>query len=112
MAQRICLVSEVEGRLTGFLVARVDTVTCELENIVVADEWRRRGTGSRLLQKLISTVREDRLQRVQLEVRESNSVARSLYRNLGFVESGRRKKYYPNPTEDAVLYTLILKAAD
>ena len=83
-------------------------MACELENIVVAGEWRRRGTGSRLLQKLISTVREGRLRQLQLEVRESNYVAQLLYHKLGFEENGHRKNYYANPTEDAVLYVLSL----
>ena len=91
---------------------RIDTVSCELENIVVAGEWRRRGTGSRLLQKLISTLRERRLRQVQLEVRESNSIARALYRKFGFAERGRRKKYYTNPSEDAVLYALVFEPSN
>jgi ribosomal-protein-alanine N-acetyltransferase len=41
-------------------------------------------------------------------VRESNQAARALYIQLGFEESGRRKLYYANPQEDAVLYRLVL----
>ena len=42
---------------------------------------------------------------VFLEVRESNSAARSLYEKLGFQQTGRRKSYYANPIEDAILYS-------
>jgi ribosomal-protein-alanine N-acetyltransferase len=41
-----------------------------------------------------------------LEVRESNVVALNMYRSLGFVEDGRRKEYYKNNNEDAILMTL------
>ena len=44
--------------------------------------------------------------RILLEVRESNLAARRLYEKHGFRESGRRPKYYSNPIEDAILYTL------
>lgn len=42
---------------------------------------------------------------VFLEVRESNMAARRLYEKLGFAETGRRRGYYANPPEDAVLYS-------
>jgi ribosomal-protein-alanine N-acetyltransferase len=46
---------------------------------------------------------------VFLEVRESNAAARRLYENLGFHENGRRKAYYAEPSEDAVLYSKTLR---
>jgi len=45
---------------------------------------------------------------VFLEVRESNQPARAFYLRQGFEESGRRKFYYANPQEDAILYRLAL----
>jgi len=57
-----------------------------------------------LLGTLMATARETHSDSVFLEVRESNTVARRLYEKAGFQETGRRKSYYTNPTEDAILY--------
>jgi ribosomal-protein-alanine N-acetyltransferase len=79
---------------------------CELENLAVAAEWRRRGVASALLKSFLGEVRELRLETVRLEVRESNHEARALYEKYGFSTSGRRRSYYSHPEEDAILYML------
>lgn len=104
--ERLLLLSESDGQLQGFLVARFTPGDCELENIVVAPENRRHGIARQLLESLIVKARERGVQKILLDVRESNTVARSLYRKLGFQETGRRKNYYANPTEDAILHSL------
>ena len=107
-AERVLLVFDLQGIIRGFLVARFGVAECELENIVVSNEYRRAGIGSSLIRKLVSTCQARRLGRILLEVRESNSAARFMYTRLGFKESGRRKSYYPDPPEDAILYMLTL----
>lgn len=92
----------------GFLVARQVALEWELENIVVAPTMRRSGFGTLLLQSLLVKARETNSQTVFLEVRGSNAAARSLYEKAGFELTGRRKAYYANPAEDAVLYCLPL----
>jgi ribosomal-protein-alanine acetyltransferase len=104
--ERIFLVSEIQGAAQGFLIARFTDVECELENIVVRTDHRRCGIAIELLQSLIVAACERGAKRILLEVRNSNNAARSLYAKLGFRENGRRKTYYNNPSEDAVLYTL------
>lgn len=93
----------------GFLVARDLGPEWEIENIVVASSTQRRGLGTRLVQELLDRVQTQGAQAVFLEVRESNLAARGLYFKLGFVESGRRKSYYGNPQEDAVLYKKLFR---
>ena len=88
----------------GFLVARRVDPEWELENIVVADSARRMGIGRRLLDALLAEAAKTNNAAVFLEVRESNAAARALYGKVGFRESGRRKSYYKNPPEDAILY--------
>ena len=97
-----------ESTLLGFLVARHLAPEWELENIVVAHGARRIGVGKRLLEGLFSAARETHSRSVFLEVRESNTAARALYQKFGFVQTGRRKSYYANPLEDAILYSLTL----
>jgi ribosomal-protein-alanine N-acetyltransferase len=105
----LLLAEEPDESVVGFLVARHVTPEWELENIVVSSPERRKGIGSTLLQALLDTVRQACSEAVLLEVRESNECARSFYSRAGFQQSGRRKAYYSNPLEDAVLYRLRLR---
>lgn len=92
------------SRIVGFLVARHLAPEWELENIVVSSSEQRRGIGGTLLQTLLQRANEADNGAVFLEVRESNAAARGLYESGGFRQAGRRKSYYANPLEDAVLY--------
>jgi len=108
---RVALVAEEDGAsdLAGFLVARHVPPDWELENIVVAPTFRRMGIGEKLVDALLVQAQHANSGAVFLEVRESNTAARGLYETLGFRETGRRKAYYANPSEDAVLYTKRLR---
>jgi ribosomal-protein-alanine N-acetyltransferase len=90
--------------VVGFLVALRAGPEWELENIVVAEDVRGKGVGKQLIHKLFTQAQEANSNLVFLEVRESNASARRFYEKLGFQETGRRKAYYSNPTEDAILY--------
>lgn len=109
-SQRLTLVAEREtssipaSSLLGFLVARQVAPDWELENVVVAPDAQRKGIGKRLLEALFAAARETNSEAVFLEVRESNTTARRLYENARFQQQGRRKSYYSNPMEDAILY--------
>jgi ribosomal-protein-alanine N-acetyltransferase len=103
------LVLVVEGgaetpRVLGFMIANRIGPEWELENIVVAPAVRKQHLGSRLLAELLLRAHDTNSEAIFLEVRESNVPARALYQRLSFVESGRRKSYYANPAEDAILY--------
>ena len=106
--ERHLWVMENGGQLLAFLIARFSAAECELEDLLVANEHRRRGLGSQLLQALISIARQRNLERVLLEVRESNQAARACYEKAGFEENGRRRAYYTEPKEDAILFSLTL----
>ena len=96
------------SHILGFLVAQHLAPEWELENIVVTSASRRKGLGQRLLDALLTAARETHSSAVFLEVRESNAPARILYQKAGFAQGGRRKSYYTDPQEDAVLYRRIL----
>ncbi|HXP43141.1 MAG TPA: ribosomal protein S18-alanine N-acetyltransferase [Candidatus Acidoferrales bacterium] len=100
--------SSEPGRILAFLVAHGIDQEWELENIVVAEESRRHGIGARLINELIDLARANHGRRMFLEVRESNYVARALYRKMGFRETGSRVDYYSDPSEDAIVYRLSL----
>ena len=102
---RVVLVAEGDGRLQGFLIARCG-IDWEIENLVVAEELRNQGLGTELVGQLLDLARHHEAETILLEVRESNTAARTLYAKLHFHESGRRKAYYHDPEEDAVLYSI------
>ena len=106
--QPIAFVCEAAGALQGFLIARATDADYELENIVVGRKSQSRGIGSNLIRALIDAARTRKVERIFLEVCESNQAARALYEKCGFAITGRRKTYYAAPAEDAVLYSLRL----
>jgi ribosomal-protein-alanine N-acetyltransferase len=112
-ASRVVRIAEDEfGEIKGFVIVRCLADEWEIENIVVASSCRRRGVGSRLLGDLLGRARSREARNLFLEVRESNEAALRLYEKIGFSVEGRRKDYYRNPTEDAILYRLSLHLCD
>jgi len=100
----IVLAAEEAGNVSGFVCAKPVAGDWEIENMVVAKQGRRRGIGGGLLDELLRRVRNNGGATVWLEVRESNQPARRLYAKHGFRETARRRRYYRDPVEDAVLY--------
>lgn len=103
LQSRTALVVEQDGNVVGFIVGRQVEDEWEIENIAVTGAARRRGLGSRLVGELLDLARSQGGKSVFLEVRESNGAARSLYEKWAFIEVGRRKAYYQNPPEDALV---------
>ncbi|HUB31151.1 MAG TPA: ribosomal protein S18-alanine N-acetyltransferase [Terracidiphilus sp.] len=106
--RRFACVAEVEGRIAGFAIAGLAVPEAELETIAVAREFQRRGVGRRLLDVVAGRARSLGAEEMHLEVRVSNQPAREFYGVTGFVEKGRRIRYYTEPVEDAVLMELRL----
>ena len=78
-------------------------------NIAVHPDYRRMGIGKLLIEEMIRFANEMNMHSMFLEVRESNITAQKLYRKLGFKVTGRRKKYYSDDQEDALLMTKQLQ---
>lgn len=93
----LCAVED--DRVAGYIVAWQIADECEIVNLAVAPEQRRRGVARALLTTVLGWDAE----RFFLEVRAGNVPARALYAAHGFVQYGMRKNYYRNPTEDALL---------
>ncbi len=94
------------GKLAGYLCYWIVFEELRLMNLAVAPEARRRGLGTWLVRQAVEEARQTTGQRALLEVRASNKAARALYGNLGFRETGQRRRYYVDPVEDAVLMAL------
>ena len=105
---RVVVIIENESAVQGFIAGRKVGEEWEIENIAVSGTARRRGLGTRLLGEFLDLSRGRGAEAVFLEVRESNFAARRLYETWAFLETGRRKDYYREPAEDAIVYRLGL----
>lgn len=90
-------------RAVGFVAARVCVDEMHVNNIGVADYARRCGVGSALMEEALRRGCLLGARRAFLEVRASNRAAQILYGRYGFREKGRRRNYYKNPSEDALV---------
>ena len=104
--KRLALVVEEDGQVAGFIIGRQVATEWELENIAVQGPARRRGLGTRLLGEFLNQIRGKGAREIFLEVRESNRAACMLYGKWAFTETGRRKQYYQDPAEDALIFRL------
>lgn len=103
-----CRVTVVGGRVAGFLVTRqVGPGEREILNVAVDPAYRRKGVARRLIQEELSCRSGTPGGIWFLEVRESNAAAVRLYEALGFSEVGRRKDYYKNPAETAIVMRIL-----
>jgi ribosomal-protein-alanine N-acetyltransferase len=98
----ICLAALVGGRMVGYLVcSRYDTVW-HLMNVAVDPSVQRRGFASALLERLFELA-DKPSEQYTLEVRTSNDAAIRLYERFGFRAAGRRRAYYHDNREDALI---------
>lgn len=105
---RLVLIAEKDSRILGFLVAYTGIPEWELENIAVAAELRRNGIGRALIIALIDRAREAHAAEIRQEIRASNMSAQKLGLSVGFIQEGRRRNYYRDPVEDALLLKHLL----
>ncbi|GIV76126.1 ribosomal protein S18-alanine N-acetyltransferase [Litorilinea aerophila] len=78
-----------------------------IATIATHPQWRRRKLGTWLLLNMLTVARVSGARLATLEVRVSNRGAIALYNSLGFVQVGRRRRYYHDNGEDALLMTLF-----
>lgn len=74
-----------------------------ITNIAVHPDFRGKGYSKLLMLRLMKEALLFDASKMTLEVREHNYIAQSLYRSLDFFEQGKRKKYYSDTGEDALL---------
>jgi ribosomal-protein-alanine N-acetyltransferase len=103
----ICVVGR---EIVGYAILMIGGDEAHLLNISIAAPWQHRGLGRSLLSFLIDLSRERYCERMLLEVRRSNAVARKLYLRNQFIEIGVRKAYYPDfqSREDAIVLERLL----
>ena len=100
-------IAELDGRVIGYIGMSFVLDEGYIYNVAVEKSSRKKGAGSALIQTLVNYGKKNGFAFLTLEVRESNTAARSLYSSFGFIKVGERKDYYSDPTENAVLMTLF-----
>ena len=107
----ICLAALRDGRIVGYLVCSRYDVVWHLMNVAVDDRLRRRGIASALLERLFEQA--DRAgEQYTLEVRASNLAGMALYERFGFRYAGKRRGYYHDNREDAVIMWRVVEGGD
>ena len=101
-----CWVATLDDRVVAMLVLWIILDEAHIATVATHPHYRRQGLGSRLLTRALVSAHEEGAVKALLEVRARHTTAQKLYRDLGFVEVGRRPKYYHDNGEDAVLMTL------
>ena len=97
------LVAEKDGRVIGFAGAWIILDESHITNIAVYKEERGKGIGRKLTEGLMQYLSNLGAAYATLEVRKSNEVAQNLYKSLGFIKLGVRKRYYEDNGEDALI---------
>lgn len=103
-----CWVAEEDGQVTAMLVIWMIVDEAHIATLATHADHRRKGIGRKLLVKALEKAAQEGAQRAFLEVRAGNEAAQAMYRELGFVEDGRRKRYYRDNGEDAILMSINL----
>lgn len=101
-----CWVAEVDGRIAAMMVGWMIIDELHVATIATHPDYRGQGIGKKVLVHALLAARKEGLIRAFLEVRQTNEVALNMYRSLGFIEDGRRKEYYKDNNEDAILMSL------
>lgn len=100
---RVYLLRDAEDRAIAFCIAWIIFDELHINTLAVSPQHRRQGLATVLLEGIMKEAAEEGARRATLEVRESNTAALELYARLGFQVTARRRNYYTNPAEDALI---------
>ena len=101
--QAFIIVAEVDGEFAGYCIVYYVMDEAEIARIAVDEHARRQGLGRGLLDYTTQCCIEKKVERLLLDVRESNKNAIAFYKSYGFLEDGIRKNFYEKPREHAML---------
>ena len=101
-----CWVAELDGKVVAMIVVWLIVDEAHVANIATHPHYRRQGIGKRLLAHALRSIMQDGARGSFLEVRESNLAAQEMYRKFGYEVTGRRRHYYRDNDEDALLMSL------
>jgi ribosomal-protein-alanine N-acetyltransferase len=101
-----CWVAEIDGRIVGMIVVWLLMGEAHVATLAAHPNYRRQGIAKKLLAHTLQYLTGEGAQSSFLEVRAGNVAAQEMYRKFGYKESGRRRHYYKDNDEDAILMKL------
>ena len=104
---RFNLVARVGQSVVGYVFAMWLLDEMHINKIAVVEHMRRKGIADALMERCFAFARQQGVQTIALEVRQTNVTAQDFYRHLGFAKSHVRPRYYPDG-ESAVVMTRAL----
>lgn len=100
----VYLAAIFDKKIVGFIGAWIIAGDAEITNVAVLPEFRGKKIASKLMKAFIKKAKSEGATAMTLEVRPSNIPAIALYKKFGMEEKGRRKKYYQDNNEDALIF--------
>jgi ribosomal-protein-alanine N-acetyltransferase len=100
----VCIAAVAGDEIIGYLVCSRYADVFHLMNVAVDPDLRRLGVAARMVERMLDEAGRD--ERYTLEVRVSNHAAIAMYEKLGFRRAGRRRRYYSDNGEDAMIMWL------
>ncbi len=97
------LTAEDGGEIAGYGGITVAADSADIENIAVAEQYRRAGVGTSLMRGLEDIARKQGVKKIFLEVRVSNFAAMKMYLNLGYAGVYARTRYYADGEDCLVM---------
>jgi ribosomal-protein-alanine N-acetyltransferase len=101
-----CWVAEMDGKVVGMIVVWLIVDEAHVATLATHPDFRRQGIAKSLLSHTLLHLIDEGARSSFLEVRESNIAAQEMYRKFGYEVTGRRRRYYSDNDEDAILMTL------
>lgn len=101
-------VLEIENEIVGYIDYWITFDSCQLTKIAVAKKHRRKGYASLLMDKMVEEAIAQACEAILLEVRVSNVSAQTFYEGYAFMEINRRKGYYSDTQEDAIVMGKVI----
>ena len=99
----VYVVGIVENKIVAYAGAWISFEEAQVTNVAVHPDYRGQGFGMKLFARLIAEVKKRGVTAITLEVRPSNEAAIRLYEKFGLKSVGRRKHYYIDNDEDALI---------
>jgi ribosomal-protein-alanine N-acetyltransferase len=101
--ENFCVCATDENVLAAYCTVTVVLDEAQIINVATAESFKRQGYAEKVLLSVIEECKKRSICIISLEVRESNEPAINLYGKLGFTIEGKRKDFYRNPRENALV---------
>lgn len=101
-----CWVAELDGKVVAMIIVWLIVNEAHVATLATHPDYRRQGIARSLLANALRHLIDEGARSSFLEVRESNAAAQALYQQFGYEKTGRRRRYYRDNDEDAILMNL------